>query len=329
MSIVDDVPRQTSIASALEAAMTTEHIDRRTAVKLLAAATAAALAPSGITAAEARKMTTRKVPSSGEAIPVIGMGSSDTFDVGDDPTSREGLRGVLQSLVEGGGRVIDTSPMYGRAETVLGDLIDELSLGPKLWFATKVWTRGRDAGARQIDESFARLRTKKLDLLQIHNLLDWREHVPTLRALQAAGRVRYSGLTHYRADAHADLERVLGEQKFDWLQVNYSLAEREAEDRLLPFCRDRGVAVMVNRPFADGAMFAKVHGRPLPDWAEEIGCRSWGQFFLRFVVSHPAVTCVIPATSKPQHMIDNAAAGLGPLPDEQQRRRMAEYWQGL
>jgi diketogulonate reductase-like aldo/keto reductase len=329
MSIVDDVPRQTSIASALEAAMTTEHIDRRTAVKLLAAATAAALAPSGITAAEARKMTTRKVPSSGEAIPVIGMGSSDTFDVGDDPTSREGLRGVLQSLVEGGGRVIDTSPMYGRAETVLGDLIDELSLGPKLWFATKVWTRGRDAGARQIDESFARLRTKKLDLLQIHNLLDWREHVPTLRALQAAGRVRYSGLTHYRADAHADLERVLGEEKFDWLQVNYSLAEREAEQRLLPFCRDRGVAVMVNRPFADGAMFAKVRGRPLPDWAEELGCRSWGQFFLRFVVSHPAVTCVIPATSKPQHMIDNAAAGLGPLPDEQQRRRMAEYWEGL
>jgi diketogulonate reductase-like aldo/keto reductase len=329
MSIVDDVPRQTSIASALEAAMTTEHIDRRTAVKLLAAATAAALAPSGITAAEARKMTTRKVPSSGEAIPVIGMGSSDTFDVGDDPTSREGLRGVLQSLVEGGGRVIDTSPMYGRAETVLGDLIDELSLGPKLWFATKVWTRGRDAGARQIDESFARLRTKKLDLLQIHNLLDWREHVPTLRALQADGRVRYAGITHYRADAHADLERVLGEEKFDWLQVNYSLAEREAEDRLLPFCRDRGVAVMVNRPFADGAMFAKVRGRPLPDWAEELGCRSWGQFFLRFVVSHPAVTCVIPATSKPQHMVDNAAAGLGPLPDEQQRRRMAEYWEGL
>jgi len=309
--------------------MTTEHIDRRTAVKLMAAATAAALAPLGITAAEEQKMTTRKVPSSGEEIPVIGMGSSDTFDVGDDSASRDGLRGVLQSLVDGGGRVIDTSPMYGRAETVLGDLIDELGLGPKLWIATKVWTRGREAGAKQIDESFARLRTKKLDLLQIHNLLDWREHVPTLRALQAAGRVRYSGLTHYRADAHADLERVLGEEKFDWLQVNYSLAEREAEDRMLPFCRDRGVAVMVNRPFADGAMFAKVRGRPLPDWAEEIGCRSWGQFFLRFVVSHPAVTCVIPATSKLQHMVDNAAAGLGPLPDEQQRRRMAEFWEGL
>jgi len=310
--------------------MTPYLIDRRTAVKLMAAATAAALAPSGITAAEVQeKMTTRKVPSSGEEIPVVGMGSSDTFDVGDDPASREGLRGVLRSLVEGGGRVIDTSPMYGRAESVLGDLIDELGLGSKLWYATKVWTRGREAGAQQIDESFARLRTKTLDLLQIHNLLDWREHVPTLRALQAAGRVRYSGITHYRADAHADLERVLGEEKFDWLQVNYSLAEREAEERLLPFCRDRGIAVMVNRPFADGAMFAKVRGRPLPIWAEEIGCRSWGQFFLRFVVAHPAVTCVIPATSRPQHMIDNAAAGLGPLPDEQQRRRMAEYWEGL
>jgi diketogulonate reductase-like aldo/keto reductase len=309
--------------------MTTDLIDRRTAVKLIAAATAVTLTQPGITAAGARTMTTRKVPSSGEEIPVIGMGSSDTFDVGDDAASRDGLRGVLQSLVDGGGRVIDTSPMYGRAETVLGDLIGDLGLGPKLWYATKVWTRGREAGTRQIDESFARLRTKKLDLLQIHNLLDWREHVPTLRALQAEGRVRYSGITHYRADAHADLERVLGEEKFDWLQVNYSLVEREVEDRLLPFCRDRGIAVMVNRPFADGAMFAKTRGRPLPGWAEEIGCRSWGQFFLRFVVSHPAVTCVIPATSKPQHMIDNAAAGLAPLPDEQQRRRMAEYWEGL
>jgi diketogulonate reductase-like aldo/keto reductase len=318
-----------TIADALEAEMTTDPIDRRTAVKLIAAATAAALAPSGIAAAEERRMTTRKVPSSGEEIPLIGMGSSDTFDVGDDPASREGLRGVLRSLVAGGGRVIDTSPMYGRAETVLGDLIEDLGLGSQLWYATKVWTRGREAGAKQIDESFARLRTKKLDLLQIHNLLDWREHVPTLRALQEAGRVRYAGITHYRADAHADLERVLREEKFDWLQVNYSLVEREAEDRLLPFCRDRGVAVMVNRPFADGAMFAKVRGRPLPDWAEGIGARSWGQFFLRFVVSHPAVTCVIPATSKPQHMIDNAAAGQGPLPDEQQRRRMADYWAQL
>jgi len=308
--------------------MTTRDIDRRTALKLVAAATATALAPSGLAAAEGHKMTTRQVPSSGEEISVIGLGTSDTFDVGNDGMKRAVLQGVLRNLVAAGGRVIDTSPMYGSAESVLGDLIDDLHLGPKLWLATKVWTRGREAGAKQIDESFARLRTKKLDLMQIHNLLDWREHVPTLRALQAEGRVRYSGITHYRADAHAELERVLGAEKFDWLQVNYSLAEREAEDRLLPFCRDRGIAVMVNRPFADGELFARVRGRPLPGWAEEIGCSSWGQFFLRFVISHPAVTCVIPATSKPQHMIDNAAAGQAPLPDGQ-RRRMAEYWQTL
>jgi diketogulonate reductase-like aldo/keto reductase len=309
--------------------MATTRIDRRTALKLVAAATATALAPARLSAKEAPVMTTRKVPGSGELIPVIGMGTSDTFDVGTDGMKRAVLQGVLRNLVEAGGSVIDTSPMYGSAESVTGDLIDESGLGPKLWLATKVWTRGREAGARQIDESFARLRTKKLDLLQIHNLLDWREHVPTLRALQANGRVRYSGITHYRADAHAELERVLGEEKFDWVQVNYSLAEPEAAARLLPFCQDKGIAVMVNRPFADGALFARVRGKPLPGWAEEIGCSSWGQFFLRYVISHPAVTCVIPATSKPQHMIDNAAAGRAPLPDARQRERMRAYWESL
>jgi diketogulonate reductase-like aldo/keto reductase len=309
--------------------MTTRQIDRRTAMQLLAGATAVALAPPRLTAKEAPVMATRKIPASGDEIPVIGMGSSDTFDVGTDGMKRAVLQGVLRNLVEAGGSVIDTSPMYGSAESVLGDLIDELRLGPKLWLATKVWTRGREAGARQIDASFARLRTKKLDLLQIHNLLDWREHVPTLRALQASGKVRYSGITHYRADAHAELERVLGAEKFDWVQVNYSLAEPEAAARLLPFCQDKGIAVMVNRPFADGALFARVRGKPLPSWAAEAGCESWGQFFLRYVIAHPAVTCVIPATSKPQHMIDNAAAGRAPLPDAGQRERMRAYWESL
>ena len=274
-------------------------------------------------------MVARRIPATGEEIPVIGMGSSDTFDVGDDGMRRAALQGVLRGLVEAGGRVIDTSPMYGSAESVLGDLIDELGLGPRLWLATKVWTRGRAAGAKQIDESFARLRTRRLDLLQIHNLLDWREHVPTLRALQASGRVRYTGITHYRADAHTELERVLGAERFDWLQVNFSLAEPEAAARLLPFCHERGIAVMINRPFADGALFARARGKPLPPWAAEVGCESWAQFFLRYVVSHPAVTCVIPATSKPQHMIDNAAAGRAPLPDAKQRERMRAYWEAL
>ena len=225
--------------------------------------------------------------------------------------------------------MIDTSPMYGRAETVLGDLLRELELRSRTWLATKVWTRGREAGARQIEQSFARLRTDRLDLLQIHNLLDWREHVPTIRALQETGKVRYAGITHYRADAHAELERVLEAERFDWVQLNYSLAEPEAAARLLPFCLEHGIAVMVNRPFADGALFARVRGKPLPAWAAELGCQSWGQFFLRYVISHPAVTCVIPATSKPQHVADNCAAGHAPLPDERQRERMREYWASL
>jgi diketogulonate reductase-like aldo/keto reductase len=317
------------ITGTLETGMTTDAIDRRTAVKLMAAAAATAIAPRGMTAIASRTMATRKVPSSGEEIPVIGMGSSNTFDVGEDAASRGGLRGVLQALVDGGGSVIDTSPMYGRAETVLGDLIDGLGLRSRLWIATKVWTRGRAAGAAQIEQSYARLRTTKLELLQIHNLLDWREHVPTIRALQASGRLRYSGITHYRAAAHAELERVLASERFDWLQVNYSLAEPEAAARLLPFCRDKGIAVMVNRPFADGALFDRVRGKPLPPWAAELGCASWGQFFLRWIVSHPAVTCIIPATSKPQRMADNLAAGHAPLPDEAQRQRMQDHWASL
>jgi diketogulonate reductase-like aldo/keto reductase len=305
---------------------------RRRFLKLLAAGAVASVAPAtpgAATPPAAPRMATRKMPRSGEAIPVIGMGSSNTFDVGDDDAARAPLAAVLQGLAAGGGTVIDTSPMYGRAETVLGDLVHDLGLRAGLWLATKVWTRGREAGAKQIEQSFARLRAERLELLQVHNLLDWREHLPTLRGLQQAGRVRYSGITHYRADAHAELERVLGEERFDWLQVNYSLAEPEAGARLLPVCRDRGIAVMVNRPFADGAMFARVKGRPLPPWAAEVGCASWGQYFLRWILADPAVTCVIPATSKPQHVADNCAAGRAPLPDEAQRGRMLEYWRTL
>jgi len=313
----------------LETEMTTDRIDRRTAMKLVAAAAAAAIASPGMTAVAPRTMAARKVPRSGEEIPVIGMGSSNTFDVGTAAAERAPLGEVLRGLVAGGGTVIDTSPMYGRAETVIGDLVHDLGLRSRLWLATKVWTRGREAGAAQIEQSYARLRTERLELLQIHNLLDWREHVPTIRALQESGKLRYSGITHYRADAHAELERVLATERFDWLQVNYSLAEPEAATRLLPFCRDKGIAVMVNRPFADGALFDRVRGKTLPPWAAELGCASWGQFFLRWIASHPAMTCIIPATSKPQHMADNVAAGRAPLPDESQRKRMQTYWDSL
>ncbi len=291
-----------------------DGLERRTVLKLLAATAAMGLSPSAAIASESRRsastMATRQLRPSGEKIPVIGLGSADTFNVDTSASSRAPLAEVLRGLVAGGGSVVDTSPMYGNAETVIGDLVHELGLREKLWLATKVWTRGREAGRKQIEESFARLRTKRLELLQIHNLLDWREHLPTIRELQEDGRVRYAGITHYRADMHGELERVLAAERFDWLQVNYSLAEPEADA-------------------ADGALFSRVKDRSLPPWAAEVGCASWGQFFLRWILANPAVTCVIPATSKPKHAADNSAAGLAPLPDAAQRRRMTEYWRSL
>jgi diketogulonate reductase-like aldo/keto reductase len=306
---------------------------RRFCAALAALPAAAALPASQGPATEGRtamhtgsEMRTRPVGKTGESLPVIGMGSSNTFDVGVSAEERAPLADVLRELAAAGGRVIDTSPMYGRSEGVLGDLIDELTLRPKLWIATKVWTRGRAAGAEQIAASMRELRVTRLDLLQIHNLLDWQAHVPTLRALRDAGKVRYLGITHYRADAHADLQRVLAAETFDFVQLNYSLAEREAEQRLLPYCLERGIAVLVNRPFADGAMFQRVREKPLPPVAQELGIASWGQYFLKWIVGHPAVTCVIPATSKPKHMLDNCRAGFGPLPDSRQREAMAQSW---
>jgi aryl-alcohol dehydrogenase-like predicted oxidoreductase len=310
--------------------MTVTQLTRRRACGLIAAGVlAGSLLRRPVEAAEGTRVVTRKIPVSGEELPVIGMGSSNTFDAGDSAAERDPLREVLRLLVAAGGTVIDTSPMYGRSEEVLGDLIAELGLRPKLWIATKVWTRGREAGAAQIADSMQKLRTERLELLQIHNLLDWREHLPTVRGMKDAGKLRYMGVTHYRGDAHGDVERVLRAERFDWVQINYSLAEREAERALFPFCQERGIAVMANRPFADGALFERTRGKTLPPWAAEVGCTSWAQFFLRFAASHPAVTCVIPATAKPRHMQDNAAAGATPLPDAKQRARMAEYFSAL
>ncbi|HET9693436.1 MAG TPA: aldo/keto reductase [Steroidobacteraceae bacterium] len=319
--------------------MLDEHaLTRRRLCVALAALPAAAAVPGPAQASEAptamqtgtttstSSMLARPIGRTGEHLPVIGMGSSNTFDVGVAPDERAPLLDVLRELTAAGGSVVDTSPMYGRSEGVLGDLIEELALRPKLWLATKVWTKGREAGEQQIAASMRELGAARLELLQIHNRLDWQVHLPTLRALRETGKVKYLGITHYRADAHADLERVLSAEKFDFVQFNYSLAEREAEQRLLPFCRDRGVAVLVNRPFADGAMFQRVRDKPLPAIARELGIASWGQFFLKWIVGHPAVTCVIPATSKPKHMLDNCRAGFGPIPDTRQRELMAQAW---
>ncbi|HEY7520512.1 MAG TPA: aldo/keto reductase [Methylomirabilota bacterium] len=282
----------------------------------------AASAAAGGAAGARGQPIVRAIPASKETLPVIGLGTWQTFDVGRG-AAREPLRVVLRRFVELGGRVVDSSPMYGRAESVVGDLATELGLRDRLFVATKVWTSGREAGVAQMEESARRLRAPRLDLMQVHNLVDWRTHLRTLTEWKRAGRVRYVGVTHYTAGAYAELEQVVAREPLDFVQLNYSLVEREAEHRLLPLAAERGVAVIVNRPFAEGALFRRVKGQTLPPWAADIGCRSWAQLFLKWIAAHPSVTCVIPATSRPEHLEDNMQAGAGPLPDATLRERIA------
>jgi diketogulonate reductase-like aldo/keto reductase len=265
----------------------------------------------------------RPIPSSRETLPVVGLGTWRAFDVGASAAERAPLEAVLRRLVELGGRVVDSSPMYGAAESVVGDLATKLKITDTLFLATKVWTSGQRAGVEQLEQSLRRLRTRRLDLMQIHNLLDWRTHLRTLREWKEAGRIRYLGVTHYTASGYDELERVLSDETLDFVQINYSLGEREAERRILPLAHDRRVAVIVNRPFLDGALFREVRGRALPPWAAELGCESWAQFFLKWILAHPAVTCVIPGTSRPEHVTDNMKAGVGILPDSATRERMS------
>ncbi|WP_407523272.1 aldo/keto reductase [Methylobacterium oryzisoli] len=264
----------------------------------------------------------RAIPSSGENLPVIGLGTWIGFNVGAAEAERERLRGVVAALLDGGGRVIDSSPMYGRAEAVAGDLVAAAGARERTFLATKVWTRGREAGIAQMRQSMARLRTDRLDLMQIHNLLDWRTHLPVLRAWKQEGRIRYLGISHYTESAYDEVEAVLRSEPLDFLQINYALDDRAAEERLLPLAADRGVAVLVNRPFGGGGLLRRLRDRPLPAYAAEIGCESWAEILLKFVIAHPAVTCAIPGTGQPHHMVMNLRAGTGPLPDQALRRRM-------
>jgi diketogulonate reductase-like aldo/keto reductase len=268
-------------------------------------------------------MLTRPIPATGETLPVIGLGTWQAFDVALREAERAPLRAVMRALASGGGQVIDSSPMYGRAEETVGDLLAELGQPERRFLATKVWTTGRDAGIRQMETSFRRLRTSRMDLMQIHNLVDWRTHAATLAGWKAEGRVRYVGVTHYHAGAHAELARVVADGGFDFVQVNYSIGEPEAQDTVLPAAAASGTAVLVNRPFGQGDLLRRVRGRPLPGWAAEIGCTSWSAFLLKWIVGHPAVTCVIPGTGNAAHMAEDLAAGRGTLPDATMRARMA------
>jgi aryl-alcohol dehydrogenase-like predicted oxidoreductase len=279
--------------------------------------------------AQSSALLKRPIPRTGELLPAVGVGTWQTFDVGVEAPERAELKEVLRLLVGGGGSVVDSSPMYGEAERVLGDLSAELRLREKLFFATKVWTRGRDAGIRQMESSLKLMRTRRMDLMQVHNLQDIAVHAKTMREWKDAGRIRYLGITHYYSGAYAELERLVTSREWDFVQFNYSMAEREAEARLLPACAESGVAVIANRPFSMGALFPRVRGRELPAWAAEFDCASWAQYFLKYILSHPAVTCAIPGTSRVAHLKDNLQGGIGRLPGAKMRRRMVEHLERL
>lgn len=274
-------------------------------------------------------MMTRPIPSSGEALPVIGFGTWQTFDVGPSEAERAPLREVLSLLFEAGGKVIDSSPMYGPAEGVVGDLLSQMKAHDKAFYATKVWTSGRARGIASMERSISLYGASPIDLMQVHNLVDWRTHLKTLRAWKDQGRIRYIGITHYTTSSYDDLAAIIKSEKIDFVQFNYSLEVREAERMLLPLAADRGVATLINRPFGGGGLFGRVRGMDLPGWAKEAGAESWAQLFLRYILANPAVTCVIPGTGRPAHARDNLAAGLKPLPAPEAQAELARAWEAM
>jgi diketogulonate reductase-like aldo/keto reductase len=305
-------------------------MDRRRFCSAFAAGTAGALgAGVSLSAMSADFLIEKAIPSGGEKLPAVGLGTWQVFDISADKELDE-ARATLKALTEGGAKVIDSSPMYGRSESVTGTLLQELKLREKLFVATKVWTRGRETGIEQMNTSMQRLQVEVCDLMQVHNLVDTDIHMATLAKWKEQKRVRYRGITHYHAGAHADLERALKKHRPEFVQVNYSLAEPEADKRLLDACREQGAAVLVNRPFAEGALFSRVRGKSVPEWAaQELGIASWGQFFLKWIISHPAVTCAIPGTRNPRHMTDNLGAARGAVPSAAQRGRMRQAFDAL
>jgi diketogulonate reductase-like aldo/keto reductase len=304
-------------------------MNRREFLRGLAGAALAPALGNGVAMAETA-MTTRPIPSTGEAMPVVGLGTWPVFDVGGDEAARRPLREVVKALVDAGGRMIDTSPMYGRSEGVVGDIVAGLGVRDKVFLATKVWISGRDQGIAQMARSASLMKSPVIDLMQIHNLIDWQTQLATIRDMKAKRQLRYIGITHYTTGSLAELARILETEKgIDFVQLGYSLATREAETRLLPVAAQRGVAVIVNQPFERGDLFRGVRGKALPDWAAEFDCTSWAQLFLKYLLGDPAITVVIPATNKADHMQDNLKAGFGRLPDPKQREQIRRFWDAL
>jgi diketogulonate reductase-like aldo/keto reductase len=291
---------------------------------VLNAAIALGFAPN-LSFSESEKMLIRPIPGTDESIPVVGLGTWEVFDVAGSSEEIATRKEIVDLLLASGGSVIDSSPMYRRSEMIVGDIIEAGSVRDDLFLATKVWVDGKSAGESQMQKSTDLMNAGVIDLMQVHNLRDVDVHMATIREWQEEGRIRYSGITHYTARAHRSMERAMQEYKPQFMQINYSMGEREAEQRVLPLAQDLGISVLINRPFMEGRLFSAVRNRRLPDWATEFA-QSWGQFFLKFIISHPAVTCVIPGTSKPHHMADNLGAGFGKLPDAATRQKMADFW---
>jgi diketogulonate reductase-like aldo/keto reductase len=303
-------------------------ITRRQAVATLGAAAAASILKPLLGSAQIRTIT-KAIPTTGELIPVVGLGTWITFNVGDDPELREECAGVMRAFFGAGGRMIDSSPMYGSSQPVIGYGLSRLPAPARVFSADKVWTSSAAGGPDQIEESRRYWRVQRFDLLQVHNLLAWEEHLPMLLAMKKAGRVRYVGITTSEGRRHDEVERIMATQPIDFVQITYNILDREVESRILPLARDRGIAVIANRPFREGALIRSLGRQRLPSWAAEIGAATWAQFILKFIVSHPAITCAIPATSQVPHVKENMAAATGRLPDEAMRRRMASYVEAL
>jgi len=303
-----------------------ELLPRRDAIRALTIGGVAALLDPRVAFGQAgRALLTRRIPSSGEELPVVGLGTWITFNVGDDTTARDQCAEVMRAFFDAGGRMIDSSPMYGSSQDVIGYGLTKLRTPATLFSADKVWTSSGSGGRRQIDETRRRWRVNRLDLVQVHNLLSWEDHLPTLFAMKADKQIRYVGITTSEGRRHREIERVMRSHPIDFVQVTYNVLDREVEERILPLALERRIAVIVNRPFRQGSLIDEVRRHPLPAWAREIDCANWAQFLLKFIVSHPAVTCAIPATTNVAHVRENMGAALGRLPDESMRRRMISY----
>ena len=305
------------------------NLNRRELLKIGLCAGASVLLPSGGLLAQAGPLIRKKIPSTGETIPIIGIGTARRYEQIHTEAEKAPLRDTLRQFKELGGTVIDSSPTYGTAEAVVGDLVDELKIRDSLFLATKVSTSGRQAGIDQIQQSFKRLRTAKIDLIAVHNLRDTKTQLQTLRELKQAGRIRYIGITTSFENQYPEFEQTMKAETLDFIQVDYALDNRNGDERILPLAADRGTATMINLPFGRGRLFNAVQGKKLPEWAAEFDCKTWAQFFLKYIVSHPAVTCAVPGMAKAEYAVDNLGAARGRLPDTATRRRMEKFIDGV